>query len=669
MHLTCQTTPNLILLENRPSPLTGGQWFAADDVREGFIYRIKPGSLANIRWLTADFIAPGNINLAFYLEFYEPNNLAPCCCGINILPQVQARFRFDLDALNMNRWRYQREGALLKPLIEGSRIDPLKVDMIKFILRYKTRDRIEWCMTPLRSSVEPSPVLTTAILLNGPLLDPLGQFALKNWPGKTINEQELTSRLHEQSAVAAAGKSFPGYSRWGGWSDQRIEASGFFRTHHDGSRWWLVDPDGCLFWSTGPDCVRPVVQSNIKYLHNALTWLPNGDKAFADAFAGPREGSSDEAESFDYLVANFIRVFGKDWHRQWEHIIFPLLSSLGFNTVGNWSDCSSAAKAAMPYVIPMKQLTREQWKVSRVFRDFPDVFDLMYYEEASLFAAQLQPLVQDPALIGYFLMNEPEWGFTSMTIAEGMLRNTADCATRRALADKLRRCYVNDENLSRAWQMPVSFNELEYGLWNRQFTANALADLEQFSTIMAQKLYDTLSAACHKIDPNHLNLGARFASVPDGNWLLDAMGSFDVFSINCYRKEADDRLAPICERLKAPALIGEWHFGSLDVGLPAPALMHNPNQQERANAFRYYLERTAAKQWCVGAHWFTLYDQSAIGRFDGENYNVGFLDVCHRPYAKIGAAARQAHTRLYRIAAGELAPYDLPPTYSERLNM
>jgi len=65
----------------------------------------------------------------------------------------------------------------------------------------------------------------------------------------------------------------------------------------------------------------------------------------------------------------------------------------------------------------------------------------------------------------------------------------------------------------------------------------------------------------------------------------------------------------------------------------------------------------------VGAHWFTLYDEPAQGRFDGENYNIGFLDVCHRPYEPLAAAARATHERLYRVAAGEVPPYDDAPQY------
>ena len=39
--------------------------------------------------------------------------------------------------------------------------------------------------------------------------------------------------------------------RFGGWKAKSFEATGFFRTHHDGSRWWLVTPEGHPFLSFG----------------------------------------------------------------------------------------------------------------------------------------------------------------------------------------------------------------------------------------------------------------------------------------------------------------------------------------------------------------------------------------------------------------------------------
>jgi hypothetical protein len=112
-----------------------------------------------------------------------------------------------------------------------------------------------------------------------------------------------------------------------------------------------------------------------------------------------------------------------------------------------------------------------------------------------------------------------------------------------------------------------------------------------------------------------------------------------------------------------PIMVGEWHFGALDVGLPASGIGHVPDQLGRGQAFRVYLEDAAAQPWCVGVHYFTLYDQSAIGRFDGENYNIGFVDTCSRPYAPLAAAARLSHDRLYQVASGEAAPYGDAPEY------
>jgi len=99
------------------------------------------------------------------------------------------------------------------------------------------------------------------------------------------------------------------------------------------------------------------------------------------------------------------------------------------------------------------------------------------------------------------------------------------------------------------------------------------------------------------------------------------------------------------------------------VGLPASGIGHVRDQKARGQAYRVYLEDAASKPWCVGVHWFTLYDESALGRFDGENWNIGFLDVCNRPYEEIGAAARASHERLYEVAQGELKPYDDAPEY------
>jgi hypothetical protein len=290
------------------------------------------------------------------------------------------------------------------------------------------------------------------------------------------------------------------------------------------------------------------------------------------------------------------------------------------------------------------------------------VFHAGFEAEAAEFARQLAETRDDPALIGYFLMNEPNWGFAGEAPAVGMLYTTAGGESRSALAEFLRQRHGRDAGLAAAWGMKVTLKQVAEGLWRRPVTEAARADLEAFSTVMVDRLFGTLSRACRAVDAHHLNLGARYYTAPP-RWALEGMKHFDVFSVNCYRPRVRPEFEQVSVSVERPVLVGEWHFGALDVGLPASGIGHVRDQEARGQAYRIYLEDAAAKPWCVGVHWFTLYDQSALGRFDGENYNIGFLDVCNREYEPLGRAARASHEQMYEVASGEVEPYADAPEY------
>jgi hypothetical protein len=183
---------------------------------------------------------------------------------------------------------------------------------------------------------------------------------------------------------------------------------------------------------------------------------------------------------------------------------------------------------------------------------------------------------------------------------------------------------------------------------------------------MTEHYFNTISDACSRVAPNHLNLGMRWAGLPP-MWAVEGMKAFDVFSLNCYQATVPREVtSEIRKMLTMPVMVGEFHFGALDVGLPSSGLGHLKNQTERAKAYRVYMEDAAANPDCVGAHWFTLYDQSALGRFDGENYNIGFLDVCNRPYEELCNAGMATHEQIYAVAAGEIEPYNDVPEYLPR---
>jgi len=636
------------------TPIPGARWFVGQAVGDGLSYRMPVGALAEANWLTADLLVDGNRTVAFNLQLQEDENGPRFSLHFSALNQCQARMRVPLEAVDQNRWGYDREGAWLKPRCGGDRVDLKNVDRMTLTISMKSDRPARFCLTPITAMAEEPAKLAEPILPKGVLMDELGQSALHDWPGKSRSHEEVTERLKGQFATAGDHRFPQGFSKWGGCKELRFEPTGFFRTLHDGRRWWLVDPDGYAFWSAGMDCVRVNTDAAYDGLETALAWMPDR-KEYAEALPD-RWGA---LRFVNYLAANLIRAFGEGWYAKWTAIALGELRRLGFNTVANWSDWRIAKEAGFPYVRP---LDFHMGPTLRIFRDFPDVFHPSFEAEATEFAKQLEETKADPAFIGYFLMNEPNWGFAGETPAVGMLFNTASCETRRALADRLRAKYGSDAAIAAAWGMDARLADVAEGEWTARLSAAAQADLEEFSTVMVERLFATLSDACKRVDPEHLNLGARYYTVPP-KWALLGMKCFDVFSVNGYTQRIRPELEEVSAFVQRPVMIGEWHFGALDVGLPASGIGHVRDQKARGQAYRVYLEDAAAQPWCVGVHWFTLYDESALGRFDGENWNIGFLDVCNRPYDEIGAAARASHERLYEAAQGKAKPYDNAPEY------
>jgi hypothetical protein len=54
-------------------------------------------------------------------------------------------------------------------------------------------------------------------------------------------------------------------------------------------------------------------------------------------------------------------------------------------------------------------------------------------------------------------------------------------------------------------------------------------------------------------------------------------------------------------------------------------------------------------------------DQPCTGRNDGENYNIGLVDVTDRAYPEMVEAMRATHRRLQAVHAGTTAPFDQKP--------
>jgi hypothetical protein len=177
-------------------------------------------------------------------------------------------------------------------------------------------------------------------------------------------------------------------------------------------------------------------------------------------------------------------------------------------------------------------------------------------------------------------------------------------------------------------------------------------DLLDFYTKTAEQYFRSCAEAVRLSAPTKLYLGCRFSSVND-RAVRAAAKYCDVVSFNRYQTAVADFAFP--EGIDKPAIIGEFHFGALDRGMFHTGLQAVDDQSARAAAYKNYVQGALQNPWLVGTHWFQYGEQATTGRGDGENYQIGFLDICDTPYPEIVQASRSVAASMYQLRT-ESAP-------------
>lgn len=594
---------------------------------------------------------------------------------IVVLPFIKTKLVLPLSSLDGQSVSIERMPGQLTTFILGNRLDPTEVGEVR--LRFSTPFRL-----PYSPKIEIASMYLTNDLpekfseLNKPVVDKFGQWNYKDWPGKTKDETQLKNNILALEKEASNSEYPAGWNKYGGWKQKKFKATGFFRTQFDGKRWWLADPEGYAYVCNGIDVITPSMLTQVYKNNNEdfFEWLPSGPDTlvYKDAISKSRNRESGmnlirgKSYGYNYYVSNLIRVFGQDWRKHWEKMTINLIKKWRINTIANWSDIDLAKKSKIPYMIPLRGFPTTK---TLLYRDFPDVFSDEYHENAVRFAQQLEVFKNDPYLVGYFLSNEPKWAFTpkvmeydeSFNLAFEMLGTAQPSDTKKALISWLKDRYRNNlENFNREWNIQLpDFESLESKVFQDRsaLTVASENDLKEFSRLMADKYIKVVCDEVKKVDPNHLNLGMRYAWISN-EYLYVAGNYFDVFSINGYFFEPPKVTAEISKRSGKPVMVGEFHFGSIDRGLPHPGLRAVANQTARGEAFRYYMEQGFVRPEIVGLNWFEWLDEPINGRYDGENFNIGVMDICHQPYKELTDAITATNERLYKVADGQLKPFD-----------
>ncbi len=370
-----------LTLDPAASPFSpSGQWLIAQKTDDGLAYSFPPGTLADAKFLTFDLLIDAFYLTVFSLNLQEGEHGPKFRFQFGALGQCQARLQMPADAVTQNTWMFPRQGALLKPMAWDDRVDLHRVDRMTLTVMRKADDPVRFCMTPIRMTDQEPPPLTDPLLPKGILVDDLGQSTQRDWPGKTKSKEEFAARIQSQIADAPNAKWPDVFSKFGGRKTAAPQtATGFFRTHNDGKRWWLIDPQGYPFWSSGVDCVTSSSTSKIHNIEKALAWLPDSTGQYAQAFA------DNETKDFNFFAANLIRALGPNWRRQWGQTA-SLPSSPDWLQHRRQLVRLARAPAAPASRTPVRPIQFIAKSAPYVFRDFPDVFDPAIAADADVYA-------------------------------------------------------------------------------------------------------------------------------------------------------------------------------------------------------------------------------------------------------------------------------------------
>jgi len=396
-----------------------------------------------------------------------------------------------------------------------------------------------------------------------PFVDKFGQYLYGEWPGKTRTTEDIIAQKNDEQEDLRSNPGPSDWDKYGGWNNgPKLKAIGHFRVEKYQNKWWLVDPDGNLFWSQGIDCVIFSQNTPVAGRENYFTAVPpNGD----------------------YRLANLLLKYNNLWNISPRDTaastIHTRLRSWGINTIANWSDAYIYGQRRTPYTATLS---------SGIPKRMPSKLDEAEFRAtcaARLARGVNERTKNDPWCIGYFVDNELTW--------------------------------------------PAE---------------NAPGVIDTYYRIVKEEL--------KKLAPEKLFLGSR---INNNNQVALTVASkyCDIVSINRYDYTVSDFSLP--QGIDMPVIIGEFHFGALDRGLPHTGLRSVLNQKQRAAVYRNYINQALESPMFVGAHWFQFSDQVCTGRSDGENYQIGFVDICDRPYPEMVAAARQFGSYIYsRRSSGSL---------------
>ena len=413
------------------------------------------------------------------------------------------------------------------------------------------------------------------------------------------------TRTLDSLPVAVREATDTSLNQYGGWRKHQLPATGFFYATNWSARWWLVDPEGSLFFQAGVASVKTIP-------------TPGAREALTNKF-GNEAG--------------------------WAERTTQMLRDNGFNGLGGWADADKlrSVRHPLPYTRMWNFMssygkrrggTVQQPGHAGYPNDCIFVFDPEFEKFCDEHARQLAADKSDPWLLGHFSDNE-------MPFKRDALKN-----------------YLGLPAKDPGYLAALAWLQQRHG---RNATTKDITpqDEQDFLGVVAGRYFEIVSRAIKKHDPNHLFLGARFYGsdlrFPE---IFKAAGPhLDVVSVNWYRAWTPDRekLDMWTRESGKPVLITEWYAKGLDSGMgnTGGAGWLVKTQRERGLFYENFALALLESPSCVGWHWFRYSDNDPADKSvdpSNRDSNKGIVNNRYEPYLPLLDSMKRINSRLYVLA-------------------
>ncbi len=485
-----------------------------------------------------------------------------------------------------------------------------------------------------------------------PFIDRFGQFKHKDWEGKIHSVEDFKKRIEEEKKIYRKIGNISKRDKYFGLidPDRKYEATGRFRTQKIDGKWWLITPDGNLFYSFGITCAGNIDSTPIT--DREFYFEDLSDARFLRKNQYGLHYYKKKHDSYSFLERNLVEKYGENYRDVYGEVTDERMRKWGFTTYGCWTQPYILRRGNIPYTAMTNSGKKMPYKTDvemyAYWHAFPDVFTPGFRESTFNSIAKNADLLRSPACVGVFVDNEIPWQFKTLTTIRALLGCNADQPGKIEFMGDLKKKYGTIENLNKAWKS--TYKDWNDFLSRKDFspdTKAGTADMLAFEEKMYVLYFETCRAAVKAVSPDVLYLGCRFAW---RNPLVEKIASryCDVISYNVYTDNIT-KFSSVKGCEDKPIIIGEFHFGNTDKGVYGGGLNSRCTVKERKQAFEEYSISAFENPKVVGAHWFQWFDLCTTGRFNEANYAIGFVDICDTPDYVISKASRKLSQKMYKL--------------------